>query len=282
MAGGASGGVVDLMTARHARRGDVRLGRGGADGWSQRPLGHGDGDVVVLVFVAERARHATAAGIDDLHRVAGQRQRLHRRPGADDKVADRAWDLIRAARRPIIVAGNGTIRKRASRQLRAFCDATGIGVVSTFMGKGCVDRHADYCLFTIGLQQKDYVALAVDDADLVITLGYDLVEYPPRVWNPDGSKPIVHLDFLPAEIDRQYMPQVEMIGDLAHGLWMLNQRVARDGRPDFDLTYQRRVRARMLEDFATHAEDDTVGSIRPQKVLWDVRQAMGPAGASCG
>lgn len=202
--------------------------------------------------------------------------RRFRRPGADDKITDRAWDLICKAKRPVIIAGNGAIRKRASKQLRKFCDQTGIGVISTFMAKGSVDRDADYCLFTIGLQQKDYVSLAVDDADLVITLGYDLVEYPPRLWNADGNKHIVHIDFLPAETDAQYSPEVEVVGDLAHALWMLNERVARDGAPSYDLKHQANVRAKMLEDFATQADDDTEGRIRPQKAIWDVRSALGP------
>ena len=203
--------------------------------------------------------------------------RRFRRPGVDDKIADEAWARIRSARTPIVIAGNGAIRRRAAKQLRRFCEATGIGVISTFMGKGAVDRDAPYCLYTIGLQQKDYVALAVDDADLVITIGYDLVEYPPRLWNPRGDKPIVHMDFLPAEIDGQYHPAVELVGDLAHGLWMLNERVARDGVPGYALAGQAKVRSRMAEDFAAHKDDDTEGSIRPQKALWDVRAALGPS-----
>ena len=202
--------------------------------------------------------------------------RRFRRPGVDDKIADSAWSRIRAARKPIIIAGNGAIRRRAAKQLRRFCEATGIGVISTFMGKGAVDRESPYCLYTIGLQQKDYVALAVDEADLVITLGYDLVEYPPRLWNPKGDKAIIHMDFLPAEIDSQYLPAVELVGDLAHGLWMLNERVTRDGVPDYALEGQAKVRARMADDLAAHKDDDTEGSIRPQKALWDVRAALGP------
>ncbi len=223
----------------------------------------------VLIELAEDvAKQETAAQPMVRHRF--------RRPGADEKISERAWQRIRQAKRPIIIAGNGTIRRRASKQLRLFCEATGIGVISTFMAKGCVDRDADYCLFTIGLQQKDYPALAVDDADLVIALGYDLVEYPPRVWNPQSDKPIVHLDFVPAEIDTNYVPEVEVVGDLAHALWMLNERVKRDGIPEFDLSYQAKVRSRMLEDFAAHAQDETVGKIRPQKALWEVRKALGP------
>ena len=106
------------------------------------------------------------------------RQRL-RRAVPDDKIVDQAMDLIRQAKRPVILAGNGAIRKRASKQLREFAEATNIGVINTFMGKGTVSRHAPYSLFTVGLQAKDLVACAIDAADLVITLGYDLVEYHP-------------------------------------------------------------------------------------------------------
>ena len=199
-----------------------------------------------------------------------------RRPVPDDKIVDRAMEAIRSARRPLILAGNGTIRRRASRQLQQFAEATGIGVVSTFMAKGCVPRDAAYCLFTIGLQARDVVACAVDAADLVIAVGYDMVEYHPRLWNPEGSKRIVHLDFLPAEVDGHYRVEVEVVGDLAHALWMLNERVARDGPPKVDRSQQREVRETLLADFAEHRDDDTEGSIRPQKALWDVREVLGP------
>jgi acetolactate synthase-1/2/3 large subunit len=197
-----------------------------------------------------------------------------RRPTPDDKIVDRAWELLRTARRPVILAGNGCIRKRASRQLRLFCEKTGIGAVSTFMAKGAVDMDEEHSLFTIGLQAKDLVACAVDAADVVLTLGYDMVEYPPRLWNPEGDKCIIHADFLPAEIDRSYHPQTELVGDLAHTLWMLNERVDRDGCPDWNLEQQAATRREMLQDFAVHSADDTEGLIRPQKVLWDVRLAL--------
>lgn len=209
-------------------------------------------------------------------RATPMEPRRFRRPGPDDKIVDRAYDLLRKANRPIILAGNGTIRKRASKQLRILCEQTGIGVLSTFMAKGCVDMDAPYCLFTIGLAQKDFPAHAIDDADLVLTLGYDMVEYPPRLWNPDRDKTIVHIDFLPAEIDADYHPVVECVGDLAHTLWMLNERFRRDGAPRYDFRVQREMRRRMLDDFQAHAEDRTEGAIRPQKAIWDVRQALGP------
>ena len=202
--------------------------------------------------------------------------RRFRRSVPDDKILDLAFDRLRAAKRPVIIAGNGCIRRRASRQLRRFCERTGIGVLSTFMAKGAVDVDAPYCLYTIGLGAKDLPTLVVDDADLVITLGFDMVEYHPQLWNPGGDKAIIHADFLPAEIDAHYHPELELIGDLAHTLWMLNERLDRTPLSGLELEPQATLRRRIGVEMATHAEDDVPAPIRPQKVLWDVRQSLGP------
>ena len=223
---------------------------------------------VLIELPEDVAKHTT-------EQVPLERKRF-RRPGPDDKIVDRAFEMLRDAKNPVIVAGNGTIRKRASKQLRLLCEATGIGVLSTFMAKGAVDVDALYCLYTIGLGAKDLPTLAVDNADLVITLGFDMVEYHPHLWNPKADKSIIHADFLPAEIDQYYNPDVEIVGDLAHTVWMLNERVQQGGLPKYDLSGQADVRARMGEELAQYANDDTDGSIRPQKMLCDLRAVLGP------
>jgi acetolactate synthase-1/2/3 large subunit len=204
--------------------------------------------------------------------------RRFRRPVADDKIVNKAFDRIMQAQRPVIIAGNGCIRKRASKQLRLLCEKTGIGVVSTFMAKGSVDMDADYCLYTIGLQSRDLIACAIDNADLVITLGYDMVEYHPSLWNPDGTKSVIHADFLPTEIDVNYHPEIEIVGDLAHTLWMLNERIdtyLETKSLTFQLQQQASVRRDMGEELAVYKDDDTQERVKPQKVLWDIRQFMG-------
>jgi acetolactate synthase-1/2/3 large subunit len=215
------------------------------------------------------SREATTAPIEP---------RRYRRPVPDDKVVGRAWDVIRTAERPIILAGNGCVRRRASKQLRRLVEKTGIGVVSTFMGKGCVDMDDETCLFTIGLGAKDHPAVAIEHSDVVITLGYDMVEYHPYLWNPRNDKRIVHLDFIPAEIDEHYRIEVEVVGDLAHTLWMLNELVDGLGGdlPTYDHRHTRKARADMLADIEEYAADETDGLIRPQKAIWDARQVMGP------
>ena len=209
--------------------------------------------------------------------VMPMKPRRFRRSVPDDKIVNQAFEVLRNAKRPIIIAGNGCIRRRASKQLRLLSEQTGIGVVSTFMAKGCVDMDADYCLYTVGLGSKDRISMAIDDADLVIALGFDMVEYHPQLWNPNGDKTILHADFLPAEIDDNYHPETELIGDLAHTLWMINERIREHGLPDYDFTLQRQCRDDMATDFAEYKDDATDGLIRPQKALWDAREVMGPS-----
>ncbi len=199
-----------------------------------------------------------------------------RRPGPPPELVEEAVELIARAKRPIILAGNGCIRTRASEQLRHFCEQTGIGAVCTFMAKGCVDMDAEYCLYTIGLGARDRVACAIEAADLVISLGFDIVEYHPQLWNPGADKKILHADFLPAEVDAHYHPETELVGDLADMLRMMNEKVQARGGMRFELPQQAELRQQMAADFAEHAEDDTQGLIRPQKVLWDVRQVLAP------
>jgi len=198
-----------------------------------------------------------------------------RRSVADDKIVDIAMEVIRSSKSPIILAGNGAIRTRASKMLRKFTSETGIGVISTFMGKGCVSRHAPECLFTIGLKTKNLANAAIEKADCVITVGYDLVEYHPATWNKWNDKKIVHIDFLPAVVDSNYQLSAEVVGDVAHTLWMMNERVKANPMR-FDNPHQARTRELLKYKFEQYRNDDTEGSIRPQKVLWDVREAMGP------
>ena len=200
-----------------------------------------------------------------------------RRPVPPEEQVSRAFEMLCRARRPVILAGNGCIRIRASQQLRMFCEQTGIGVISTFMAKGCVSMEEDYCLFTIGLGAKDLVSCAIDAADMVLTLGYDMVEYHPHLWNPEGVKTIIHADFQPAEIDFNYHPEVELVGDLAQTLAMLNARARAHEKMDWDLTREKKVREGMLSEFAAYKDDAAEGKLRPQKVLWDVREVMGPS-----
>ena len=202
-----------------------------------------------------------------------------RRPAADHKAITQALDVIAGASNPIILAGNGALRKRASTQLRRFAEKTGIGVVNTFMGKGAVAMSDPHCLFTMGLQGGDYINLAFDAADVVIAVGYDLVEYAPELWNRKRDKTIVHIDFNPAEIDLDYQVEVDVVSDLADALWQLNEEAERRfaGKlPLFDIARVSELRRQIADDLAAESEDMSF-PYKPQRILSDARAALGPA-----
>ena len=197
-----------------------------------------------------------------------------RRPAPDEKIVEDALRLIRSAKKPVILAGNGAIRKRASRQLKILAHKTGIPVINTFMGKGAIPRTDPHCLFTVGLQAKDWGVHVLEQADVVISVGYDLVEYHPRLWNNGVAKKVLHIDFLPAEVDEKYRVDVEINADVANALWQINEALG-DAGPMHDIGDYSKVREELLADFG-HYADDTGTPIKPQKVLHDVREFLGP------
>src|SRR5205085_5903063 len=120
----------------------------------------------------------------------------------------KAADTIRNAINPVVLAGNGVIRAGGAPALREFARATGIAVAETFMGKGAMDYTDPQALGTVGLQSRDYAMAGFEDADVVIAIGYDLVEHSPKHWNSRRDKKIVVVDSEPAEIDEFFQPEV--------------------------------------------------------------------------
>jgi len=179
-------------------------------------------------------------------------------------------NLIKESRYPIVLAGNGVIRGRGSQALQKFAEKTGIPVAHTFMGKGVLPYDNEHSLLSIGLQAHDYINCGFDKADLVLAIGYDLVEYSPSFWNPNKDKTIVHIDFTPSEVDAHYLPAVELVGDIQKTLELLAQE-APQGRT---MAYYKALRSYILQDLQENAHNDAM-PLKPQRILNDLRQAMG-------
>ncbi len=193
-----------------------------------------------------------------------------RRPSPDRPSLQAAARLIEAASFPLIFAGNGVIRGHASEALRALARDHGIPVVNTFMAKGCMPYDDPLCLLSAGLQARDYVSCGFDKADLIIAVGYDPVEYAPKVWNPERKKHIIHIDFTPAEPDGFYQPAVEVVADVREALDLLNGLV----KGQKDPAAYRELRRFILEQLEEGAGDDDF-PLKPQRILRDLRAAMG-------
>ncbi len=178
--------------------------------------------------------------------------------------------IIEGAKYPVILAGNGVVRQGAADALVTFAEMTRIPVVNTFMAKGVVPFTNPISLGTIGLKARDIPWFAFEKADVVICVGYDMVEYHPDNWNPDKDKIIVHVDAMPAEVDEHYVLAAGLLGDIQTSLRAL----AMSTRPQSTMPFAK-VRQAIIEDRAQYAQDDGF-PIKPQKIVWDLREALGP------
>ena len=192
------------------------------------------------------------------------------RPEPQARELLKAADIIRGAINPVALAGNGVVRGGATPALREFVRATGIPVAETFMGKGLLPPDNPKSLGSVGLQSGDYSMAGFDEADVVLAIGYDLVEHSPSHWNPDRDKKIVCIDSIPAETDAYFMPEVELVGDLYHIL-------ARLGEECRHVPHQggsQRLRDVVLGRFEA-AKDDDAFPMQPPRALYDIRAALG-------
>ena len=180
---------------------------------------------------------------------------------------------ISRAKNPLILAGNGVIRGRASEALTEFATQLNIPVANTFMGKGAIPYTHPLSLWTVGLQQRDLISCAFDDADLVIAIGYDLIEYSPKKWNPQCNKQIIHIDESRSEIDSSYIPEVEVFGDISDSLNDIVKRCDRSGKETPPAITS--LRSQIRENYEQYANDDGF-PIKPQKIIYDLRQVMAP------
>jgi acetolactate synthase-1/2/3 large subunit len=205
-------------------------------------------------------------------------------PEPTDEAIAHAADLIATSQRPLVLAGNGVLRRRAAPELRAFARGLHVPVAATFMGKGAIDDRSHLSLMAVGLQARDHVLSGFDRSDLVICVGYDLVEYAPAQWNPDGRKRIIHIDTQPAEVDAQYRPEVELVGDIDGTLRRLltavqprgiSGRDAGERHEARDTLVHADLRTALLEELAAGQASDAF-PITPQRAIADLREALGP------
>jgi acetolactate synthase I/II/III large subunit len=187
----------------------------------------------------------------------------------DEDALQRAAELLVEAERPVVLAGNGVVRAGAAEALREFCRATGLRVITTFMGKGVVDAGSEHYLFTAGLRSQDYPAGLLGCADLVMTVGYEMIEWAPAHWNP-SSRPLITVDSVPSEIDAHLVPDVELVGDIRHTLDQLGHLLRGKEMTVFDVPPYRKA---LLAALDIGADDDH--PIKPQRVLRDLRIALG-------
>jgi acetolactate synthase I/II/III large subunit len=196
-----------------------------------------------------------------------------RRPEPSATELELAARIIRSADHPVVLAGNGVARVGASSALRDFSRVTGIPVAETFMGKGLLDYEDEHFVGTVGLQSRDYALAGFEEADVVITVGYDLVEHAPVNWNPDNDKRIVCIDTAPVEVDEHFQTEVDLIGDLEVILTRLAEACGPVVTPGEGGSS--RLNEIVMSYFEAAREDESF-PLKPPRALWEIRRALGP------
>ena len=232
-----------------------------------------------------------AKGKSDIKPIIKPHRTLRSRPS--HSLIKNAVKMILSAKMPVILVGNGCIRGSASSHIRKFVERTGIFSMNTFMAKGVISDKSERHLQTIGIKEADHALIALREADLVIAIGYDLVEYSPKNWNRNLDKKIIHIDFTPSEVETYYPPNIEIAADIGYTvdaiLLELNKEKVKVEKqekintnntqnsidiPYFEIPDLFRKIKKQITERIEKFKDDFAYPIKPTKLVIDVRNIL--------
>lgn len=190
---------------------------------------------------------------------------------ADQDTVERAAALLSHAKFPVMIAGAETANRAVSEAVRNLAHRLKVPVVNTMMAKGVISCDDPYAMWTIGIPQRDYQDLLLSKADLLLCVGYDLVELSPERLNPRRDKQIIHINQAIAHTSKFYCADVEVVGDVPDSLNRITALSTRTEEPGYAFA----LRARMREEHQAYEGDDAFPP-KPQRILHDARKAMRP------
>jgi acetolactate synthase I/II/III large subunit len=193
---------------------------------------------------------------------------IPRDPFPSEDQVQRAARVLSSAHHPVVLAGAGVARDGARDDLIRFSERLNLPVATTFLGKGVFPDDHPNALGTIGFMVKDYANFGFDRADVVIAVGYDLVEYAPSRWNPHRDKQIVHVHRTVAEVDANYALAVGLqssIGEALDAIGDASQMHPDRGEPP--------ARGLVGDELARGAANDAF-PLAPARIVHDVREAL--------
>jgi acetolactate synthase I/II/III large subunit len=183
----------------------------------------------------------------------------------------RAAAVLQAARNPIVLAGHGAARNQAQDALVRFSERLRVPVATTFQGKGVFPDDHPNALGAMGFMVHDYVNFGFEQADVLVSVGYEMQEFPPARFNPHGDKQIIHLHRLPAVVDTNYAVTVEVEGEISASLDALAAAVSpKSGLAAVDL----KIRGLINSELERGRRDDSY-PVKPQRLVAEIRAALG-------
>jgi len=200
---------------------------------------------------------------------------------ADSAAVNEAARLINRAKRPVVLLGLLASKPENAAAVHELIESGKLPVVGTFQAAGTISMK----LFSsfggrvgqINNQPADEILAA---GDLIITIGYNPVEYWPSLWNKGNKRPIVHLDALSADIDNFYSPTVELIGGIAATIRLLTPLVS-PSTPDSSI---KRLLDRIAEDRQELARSSAVQNgtpVHPLRLVSELQNILTPDTTLC-
>jgi acetolactate synthase-1/2/3 large subunit len=216
---------------------------------------------------------AVPEDVEDAAYPEGSRPLRVNVPRPDDPSAaqlERAAEILRSARNPVLLAGHGAARGEASEAVRRFAESLDIPVATTFHGKGVMPDDHPLALGAVGFMRHDYVNFGFDQADAIVAVGYELQEFDPVRINPRGDTRIIHIHRFPAEVDAHYDVAVGLHADIGRTLDALAAQVTRD---DASTPGHERIRELLAGELDRGRADDRF-PMAPARIVADTREAL--------
>jgi len=189
--------------------------------------------------------------------------------------------LINSAKAPVVFLGLMASKPKAADAVRAFLNACSMPIAGTFQAAGAVSQQLfPFFAGRVGQLANQPADEVLSAADLVLTVGYDAVEYWPSLWNKGRDRTIVHVDVVPAEIENDYDPAVELIGNIEESLGALTPLLR---RPPIDAS-SKALLARIAQDreqMRAEAAKLSGSPIHPLRLIAELQDILTPDVTVC-
>ncbi|ASB67407.1 Acetolactate synthase [Bacillus velezensis] len=193
---------------------------------------------------------------------------------APEEAVSAAIAKIQTAKLPVLLVGMKGGRPEAVKQIRKLLAKTKLPFVETYQGAGTLSRELEDQYFgRIGLFRNQPGDLLLEQADVVLTIGYDPIEYDPKFWNVNGDRAIIHLDEIQADIDHAYQPELELLGDIPATVKQIEHDAV-----TFDMgSREKEVLSelkQMLSDSEKAPSDHKSDRVHPLQIVQELRNAI--------
>jgi acetolactate synthase-1/2/3 large subunit len=196
------------------------------------------------------------------------------RGAAARQAIDQAAQLLNASKKPVAILGMQSSAPANRDALIAFFKAAGIPYVSTFQGAGAWVHKESNAIYAgrIGLFHNQPADKLLDQADCILTIGYDPIEYDPSIWNTTSGRPIIAIDAIAPDQDNAFLPVAELVGDIAESLNAL----ALLAKPAMELAFLDTANAAVSEVQHTLAQGLTMNTypVQPLRLVHELQKQI--------